>query len=167
MKLYKTLAIIFATCMIAIGFTSCSDDDDDSTQVAKAFTDALKEKFPEATNVKWEMKAQYRVAEFNHNMKDYDVWFDQGANWAMTEIDYGKDFYLVTDNAVNTTFEQTEYATWTVDDITSYERADIKFYIIEVEKTGQQDVDVYIRHDGDLIKTVTDTSINITPDTKI
>ena len=84
----------------------------------------------------------------------------------MTETDYGKDlFYLP--SVVEKSFSEGEYGTWIVDDIDFYERTDKDFYLIEVEKAGQRDMDLYYSPDGVLIKAVPDSDVEITPDTVI
>lgn len=168
MKLFDTLATLATLFLATTAIVSCENDTtDDIYPVAQSFTDALNKEFPNAKNVTWELKQQYKVAEFNEDYKSYEVWLDQSATLKMTEVDYGKSFTLVPDFAVQNTFDSTFYADWTVDNITSYTRGDSIFYIIEVEKTGQQDMDVYIDQDGTLIKIANHTRDIITPSTKI
>lgn len=153
-------------------FTSCHDDDDDSGKTAsvpKAYTEALTAKYPAATNVVWEKKDAYMVAEFkqNNDMEDLDVWFDATATWAMTDTDYGKNVFFLP-AAVNAAWAQGQYGNWTVDEIDFYQRPDIEFYVLEVEKTGQPDTDLYYLPDGTQIKAVaSDATSDITPTTVV
>ena len=52
-------------CMTALTFSACSDDDDDdkSIDVPEAVTQALKQKYPNATDVDWKQKSSYFVAD--------------------------------------------------------------------------------------------------------
>ncbi len=169
-KSFFAFALMFAA--VAVVMPSCSDDDDDDVTITNSvpskFSEALKAQFPDATNVKWEKKTNYMVAEFSKDMTGYDVWYDQSASWAMTEMDYGKDLFLIPDNAVATAFAEGDYGTWTVDDITHYKQKTNEFYVFEVEKTGQSDMDVFYATDGTMLKAIaSDTSADILPDTAI
>lgn len=166
-----TAAVIFGA-FSATTLTSCSDDDDDNNTnatVPEAFVNSLKAKYPDAVNVKWETKANYRVAEFKRvSTEEYDVWFNaDDAKWAMTEIDYGKDLFLLP-TLINKAFEQSEYSTWAIDDISLYQRVNDEFYVFEVEKTGQPDKCVLFNTDGTLIKAVNEAQFGtILPGTVI
>lgn len=172
-KFRRVFAFAFALAAIAVMMPSCDSDDDDkdtyiTNKVDAAFNNALKEQFPDAQNVKWEKKNEYRVAEFTNAGMEYDVWFDKTTAWAMTETDYGKDIFLVPDNAVSAAFPLGEYGSWTIDDITHYRRSDTEFYVFEVEKVGQADMDLFYALDGTLIKAIpSDTAPDILPTTPI
>ena len=58
---------------------------------------------------------------------------------------------------VQNAFQTSEYADWRVDDIDKFERPAGVFYLIEVEKSGQQDRDLFYDEDGTLLKNVVDT----------
>lgn len=169
----KQFKSILALLMLAVGmtmtFVACSDDDDDNIDVSGAFTTALKQAYPNAKNVEWEKKGVYRVAEFEQNFVDYDIWFDHSAKIVMSVFDYGKDLFLVPDNAVNAAFAESEYGTvWQLDDIKHYKQLTNEFYVFEVEKNGQPDMDVYYNVAGELIKAVqSDKTPDILPETQI
>lgn len=117
---------------------ACNDDDDkkDNINVPETYTQALQAKYPEAKRVKWERKYNYYVAEFSKPQQEYDVWFGNNAQWAMTEIDYGKNLFFLPP-AVDATLANSKYGTnYTIDEVKAYERADRTFYIIEVEPMG-------------------------------
>lgn len=48
---------------------------------------ALKKMYPNATNVEWERMADCYVAEFIIDNEEIDVWFNNDAQWVMTETD--------------------------------------------------------------------------------
>ncbi len=159
-KIKAIFASAAAVALIAFSLPACSDDDDDKSvdQVPEAFVEALKKVEPEAKNVKWETAGSYRVAEFTKNMVGHDVWFDTEAAWAMTEKDFGKDFFLVPDNAVNEAFAKGEYSSWTVDDIVYFRQTTDEFYVIEVETAGQPDMDLFYTTDGEMFKAIPSAS---------
>lgn len=150
---------------------SCSDDDDDDvveSAVPEKYTSALKEAYPDVKSPNWEIKGSYYVAEFTKNMVDYDVWFDSSAAISMTEQDYGKDLFLVMDNSVSAAFAQGEYGTWTIDDISHYTRTSDEFYVFEVEKAGQPDMNLYYNTDGELVNAIQSSQApDITPTTTL
>lgn len=164
MKL-KLYLLLFALCSM-VTLQSCSDDDD-PISVSDAIQNAFKAKFPSATNEKWEQKSGYYVAEFRENGKEIDAWFTANAEWSMTETDLGTNLTLLPD-AVQTTFNNSEYKTWRVEDIDFYERPDKSFYLIEVETTGQKGRKLFYNPDGTLIKDVEDKeNDDILPNTSI
>lgn len=164
---------LFLTLALAtmVGFSSCSDDDDnkdvDRNDVPEAYQEALKAKYPEAVNVKWEKTPRYYIAEFQKPQEEYDVWFGSEAEWAMTEIDYGHNLFFIP-AAINEALAKSPYGTdHTIEDVSMFERIDRTFYLIEVEPmSGGADTYLYYAPDGTLIKTTTQ-DITITPDTQL
>ncbi|MGL5563157.1 MAG: PepSY-like domain-containing protein, partial [Tannerellaceae bacterium] len=76
----KTKFSIFAMlCLLFMGVnTSCSNDDDKDKQfVTPEAEKAFNLQYPNAKNVKWEMKNTYYVAEFNEaSYKSIDAWYN-------------------------------------------------------------------------------------------
>ncbi len=148
---------IVALAIGFVGFQSCSDDDDDNgVNVPTELKDALLAKYPNAASaaVEWELKHNYYVAEFKETGVEKDVWFSKTGEWVMTETDVLGKANLP--EAVQTAFAGSEYANWTIDDIDLYERAGETFYLIEVEKAGERDYNLYYNPDGTSIKAVPD-----------
>lgn len=148
---YFLLIAIFGMVVLQ----SCEDDDDNGLKVSEELQKALRERYPEAKNVEWENKAGYYVAECWNNGAETDVWFSTDATWKMTETDLGIDVNRLP-ASVKETFLAGQYATWGVDDIDKYEREDLTFYLVEVEKKGQKDMDLYYAEDGTVLKEVED-----------
>ncbi len=148
---YFLLIAIFGMVVLQ----SCEDDDDNGLKVSEELQKALRERYPEAKNVEWETKAGYYVAECWNNGAETDVWFSTDASWKMTETDLGIDVNRLP-APVKETFLAGQYATWGVDDIDKYEREDLTFYLVEVEKKGQKDMDLYYTEDGTVLKEVED-----------
>ncbi|MBD5254912.1 MAG: hypothetical protein HDS53_02360 [Barnesiella sp.] len=177
MKL-KLLTILFAAASLT-AFTSCSDDDDDDVKVPASgvpteVVQSFKAKYPsiDVSKVKWETKGNYTVAEFSEaaNQEELEAWFTtKTGEWAMTETDFGEDLFLVPAE-LNAKYYQTEYSSWNIDDMKLYSYPDSTKdrYVFEVNKTGQQDMELYFTADTyDLVKAIVDTDRVITPDTAL
>lgn len=170
MKHFKSLAIMLAAATVGgMALTSCHDDDttvvEEDTTVYQA---ALAKLYPDVQQVQWETRTPYTVANFKRGFTEYDVWFDSTPSVAMTVMDYGKNIFMVPDNAVTAAFPRGQYGMWTIDEIEHYKQRDAEFYVFEVETQGQPATNLYYATDGTLIKTVAaDQDIDITPDTVI
>lgn len=165
----KRILYLFFALIAVFSFSSCDDDDDNDLkpdQVPAAAVQTMNTRFPDAQRVSWEYKGAYVVAEFYENGLEKDAWFTRDGVWKMTEVDYRRDLTFLPAE-VNSAFETGEYGYWTVDDIKYYERTDKSFYLIEVEKAGQRDMDLYYATDGALMKAVVGSDVDITPDTII
>lgn len=169
MKTFRFFCLSAVAMAMAIPFAACSDDDDKpSAGVPQSFVEALKAIEPDAENVKWETEGPWRVAEFDKAGVECEVWFDAMSAWAMTEKDFGRDWFLVPDNAVNNAFATGEYGTWTVDDIKYYLRSSDEFYVVEVEKTGQPDMDLFFSKTGEMFKAAESSAVpDMRPDTVV
>ena len=79
--------LVMMMCVTVVTFSACSDDDNDdkSINVPEAVAQALKQKYPSATDVEWEQKGSYYVADCWLDSKDSNIWFDANGNWWMTE----------------------------------------------------------------------------------
>lgn len=149
----KTKLIIPAilACGLFI-FSSCSDQHSGAVPDA-TILNAFKSKFPNAKNVEWETKTDYKVAEFKDGSYEAEAWFDPSGKWMMTETDIP---YNLLPQAIRTNFESSEYASWKKEDIDKVEQANTAtLYIIEIEK-GESETDLYYLEDGTLIKVVAD-----------
>lgn len=171
MKL-KKLLMALALPVAALTFVACGSDDDDTpvNTVPTQFTESLHKMFPNAKGVEWETKGAYRVAEFkqNNNMIETDVWFDNNAANMMVKNDYGQNLFLIPAN-INDAIVATKYASlpWKIDDIEEYIMPTQTFYVIEAEAAGQPDTHIFINSSGQIVKEVTGTIPDITPDYKL
>ena len=91
--------------LTAFSFSACDDNDDETYNPPANITEALKQLYPNAQNVEWEMKGDYYVAD----------WFDANANWVMTENELDSIDQLVP--AVYTGFRNSNYSSWVVTDV--------------------------------------------------
>ena len=163
MKLKMYLALLV---MGMLSLQSCSDDDDDlpSSKVPEAVRTAFDSSFSNTANLSWETKTvsqgQYYKAEFNNksdNGYKTEAWYKADGSWHMTETEMP---YSAIPQAVRTSFESSEYATWQKDnEVERIERAGTEkevIYIIEVESAQDIDMDLHYSADGILIKAVND-----------
>ena len=143
-------------CALGVfSMTSCSDDDDSNVNVPENVTRAFNDKYAGVGRVEWDReRGGYLVAEFNKDGKEYDAWFTETGEWVMTEVDHGRRMENLPE-AVQAGYEATTYyaENWTIDDIDEIQRPAYEtFYIIEVEKKGQLDYDLYFDANGTLFR---------------
>ena len=145
-------------CALGVfSMTSCSDDDDSNVNVPENVTRAFNDKYAGVGRVEWDReRGGYLVAEFNKDGKEYDAWFTETGEWVMTEVDHGRRMENLPE-AVQAGYEATTYSAenWTIDDIDEIQRPAYEtFYIIDVEKKGQPDYDLYFDANGTLFREV-------------
>lgn len=156
--------------VVALTFGACSDNDDDTpdiNNIPAKFTESLSKLYPDVKTAKWEMKGQYRVAEFNqnNNMIETEVWFNANAAKVMVHNNYGENLFLIP-TVINDAIVSTKYSAmpWNIDDIDEYVMNSGSFYVIESEATGQPDMHVFIDASGKILKEVSGDIPDITPD---
>lgn len=114
---FKFSAWAVVLIMTAFSFSACDDDDsvDDAYIPPANIVEALKQVYPAAQNIEWEMKGGYYVAECWVTGDELDVWFDANANWVMTENELNSLDQVVP--AVYTAFRDSQYSSWIVTDV--------------------------------------------------
>ena len=152
MKLKKFAFLLALSAIWSL--QSCDNNDDESPNVPVELQNALSSKYPNVTNVKWESKAGYYVADF-YDQYEISAWFTQDGIWKMTETDIPLS---ALPQEIQASFENSEYyLTWKVDDVDKLERDGFEIiYVIEVEKQNQE-VDLHYSANGTLIKSIVDT----------
>lgn len=169
MKKYLYLLFVAMMTMTATAFASCRDDDDNSIDSENAIKlrKALDAIYPGASQrADWEKDRGYFVADFNNEFRqEVEVWFADDAKWVMTRTDLERIDQLP--DAVQAAFNAGGYGDYRVDDVDYYERFDGSFYVIEVEKAGRPDTELFYSADGAFIKANTGRSIKIYPHTKL
>ncbi len=139
--------------LVVLGWTmgtSC-EKDDDIRRIGVEFSQALNTRYPGAVMAEWERKSGYYVAEFYAEGRELKVWYNRNAEWCMTETDLGRGASGLP-QAVSDAFTASAYGNWAIDDIDKYERPGETFYLIEVEKRGERDRDLYYSPSGMLLK---------------
>lgn len=144
----QMLAMMF---IAALALGACSDDDDkDDVKVPEAMPQALKSKYPSAIHVEWEQKGGYFVADCKVDGQEKDVWFNNQAEWQLTETE------LLWNNlpgTVQTSFSASEYAGWKIEEIVPLEYPVVPMqFVIEVEK-GNAEYQLFYSEEGGLLQT--------------
>lgn len=155
-----------------IGFAACDDDDDDvkTNDVPEAAQTEFDNMFPAASNVKWERKQIYYVADFRNGRSDMEAWYTGEGVWSMTETDLGEGNYAMTQlpEALRAVIHNGKYSNSPIDDADYYERpADEEFYVIEFEVAKDSDVSVVYLPDGTIVNEIENLDIEITPTTDL
>lgn len=149
LKFFFTLLLVLS---ITWSFQSCDNNDDELIAVPAELQHTFSAKYPNAVNVEWENKRGYYVADFYDGYK-VSAWFTQDGKWKMTETDIP---YTALPQAVKTSFEASDYASWKKDDVDKLERDGFEtVYVIEVENRNQE-LDLYYSGEGILLKSVVD-----------
>ncbi len=153
----KTKLLLLAALLLGLAIAGCSDDDNNPNPGNPAVESAFVEKYPGAVRVDWEMKGAYYIVDFWQNNQELEAWFGANGEWYYTKTDVAFDQLP---EAVKTAFNQSEYATWHIDDIDMVERNGMEaVYVLEVEQ-GKQEYDLYYTGDGTLVKAIVDTDNN-------
>lgn len=138
---------------LAVAFVGCDDDDDNRAKVPSAVKNAFNQMFPGATNVGWSNRNHYSIADFKHDGKDSEAWFDREGVWYMTETDIT---YAELPEQVRSAFEAGDYASWHVDDVEKIERRQSEtLYALDVE-SGAEEYELFYTADGVLVRAVPD-----------
>lgn len=103
--------------------------------------------YPNAKRVDWDVEHGYYVAEFRHEGYEKEAWFNSSGAWLLTETDLERNL----PNVIATALNNTEYASWRLDDADYIEQKDKEpFYVVEVEK-GELEKDLYFSEVGELL----------------
>lgn len=161
MKNWKFVCMAAALAAAMPVLTSCDDDDDDdyTGRVPQAVEAAFASQYPGASFVEWDMEGGgYYVAEFYKDGREHDAWYTAAGAWAMTEVDYARNLAALP-QAVQQGYAASAYGLggWVVDDIDEIQRPGYEtIYIMDVEKAGQPDRDLYFDLGGTLFRDVQD-----------
>ena len=147
---FKFSAWAVVLMMTALSFGACDNDDDDDTFVPPSnITEALKQVYPAAQNVEWEMKGAYYVADCWVSNDELEVWFDTNANWVMTENELKSIDQLVP--AVYTAFMDSKYNAWVVTDVYVLTFPQNPMESVIQVKQGSQRYALYFLQEGGLL----------------
>lgn len=151
----KTRIYIWCVALFSMFLgVSCSDDDHPAN-IPDTVKETLKKDYPNAGWVEWSVKAGYYVADFHQNGEELDVWYNNQAQWCMTETDFERNFTLLP-SVVQDAYQTSGYASWRIDNIDKYECPDKTFYLIEIETKGERDRKLFYSDTGLLLKDVED-----------
>lgn len=123
--------------------------DENSGMVPDPAKKTFKSMYSGATHVEWELKGGYYVAEFRHDGKEKEAWFDEDGVWWLTETDVPVSQLP---RSIKDAIGNSAYASWRIEDVDYIERKDTEpFYVVEVE-LGEQERNLYYTPDGVFIK---------------
>lgn len=143
------LKLLVSVFVVLFGFQAC--DNDDFSNIPDAAKQAFDKKYPNTSVHEWDFDNGYYVAEFNNGGYEAESWFSTSGAWVMTETDVP---FRDLPSAVQTAFNQSEYANWQIEDVDRLEREGLEtVYVIEVE-SGELEYDLYFSESGILVKAV-------------
>ncbi|MDL2305822.1 PepSY-like domain-containing protein [Bacteroides sp. OttesenSCG-928-D19] len=146
-KLSFMMLAVFA--LGSILFISCEKSDDINPD--QIYKEALQSKYPDATRAEWEKKKTYYVADCWSGKKDLEVWFNENAEWLMTETELAR---TELPTAITDALKATNYADWRIDDVDMLEYTNSSVvYVVEVEQKNKE-IDLYFSPAGELLKEV-------------
>ncbi len=111
------------------------------TVVADAVDEAIQRLCPGAIVVEKDYDDGYLEVEIRHEGREKEMLFNGQNDWVLTRWDVA---YRELPEAVLTTFRQSEYAQWELDDITYTQTPTGEWYVLEVEDY-RTDTDRYLR----------------------
>ena len=112
----KKTILYFLTFFLVFTTFSCGGGvDDPYIPTNPDITSALKNLYPNVTDVTWSKKGKYEVADCYVNDVELHVWFNVNATWVMTEEEI---FRTQLPDAVEEAYSKSEYANWVIDNLT-------------------------------------------------
>ena len=137
----KRLSLIVMTAL-ALGFTSCSDDDDDdlnSSQVPTEISAALNSEFPNATDIEYETFGDQYIVDFEIDTVDYEALYNSDG----TLVKYKYDIFTseVPESIMVTI--AADYNNRTIDDAEILVIDSVNYYQIELNNTPTDDYIVF------------------------
>ncbi len=122
---------------------------DDSSEIPKAVMEAFKAKFPDVTDVEWEVESDKYEVEFMMDSKEYEAEFDKEGNWLSTENEISKsEIPEQVINSINTNYEG--YDIKEAEFVTSAEYGEL--YEVMLEMLDKQ-IEVAINKEGKVLFT--------------
>lgn len=122
---------IFLVLAIALGFTACEDDDIRNSDIPSVVLNGFTEKFPNATGVEWEQKADFYEAEFDLDNVDYEAVINTDGSLEKYKYDI---LYNDLPEAVKSKIT-TDYDKSKIDEIEVLKISDTNYYQIEFDYT--------------------------------
>lgn len=140
LKMYFAM-LVLGVC--ALTFQSCDKDDDNMNTAPQALQTAFANKYPGSQPREWELQGGYYTVDFYTAEGEAEAWFTTDYVWVMTETDINPALFSVVAPQAYAAYQNSQYATWRIDDVDKLERADMEtVYVIEVEQGNQE---MYIR----------------------
>jgi hypothetical protein len=142
----KLLVVSFLTLICASAIPAFAQ----FRKVPAEVTEALKSKYPDASNVSWKDKISVFVASFDMDNEKYEARFDEKGEWKSTTKEISKD---ALPEEVKDGLEKSKYADWDLNDVYSIELPDdVMQYRLQVAKNDVQKKNLLFNSDGKLLR---------------
>ena len=136
-----------------------------SAQSKNIYKSEVLKLYPDAKQIDWEKKGDYKVALFDHNAFEMKVWLNKQAEWVMSVLDI-----LTTDELppdVYNAYTFTQYSQWDVLNVYWVTFPDKEeLFIVKVNQdNSSQTNDLIFSSSGELVNNinVSDQEVSITP----
>ena len=121
------------------------------TYPATSLLQQLRNDFPKAKDMDWEVGANIYEAEFEIGWTDYTAYYDEGANLLMYTVELREtELPAIVKNAA-----MSKYPNYKFDDIKKIVKGTDIFYKVEMEKRNSMDIKATFRPDGAFLKEIT------------
>lgn len=150
MKLTNLFLMI--TCAVMF-MTSCNEKPIESQE--QEVRTVFANRYPEATDVKWNSQKGYYVVDFKATGKEKTSWFNHFSEWILTQTELK---YQDLPEAIRLSHESGDFKNWDIEDIELIERKNHEsIYVIEVERNDTE-YDLHYLAEGTLIKAFPDNN---------
>lgn len=116
-------------------------------QVPSVVLNALQTKFPNATEVEWELKGDQYKADFEVGKRDHDVWIDKTGNIKKHKEDFPKSELP---QAIGQVLEK-DFKTYKLDDVDKFDEAGKISYEVKLE-SASGDLKVMFSPEGKVLE---------------
>lgn len=144
------ISILFTALLILLLSCDSSNDEAGNNSVSDKVLKSFSEQFGNPEGVRWELEDGKWEAEFDYSGKEYEVVYDENANWVKTE--YKLKERELSENMK--TILAKEYSMYEIIEIEKYETPDNIYYKLEMQKGG--DIDEIVIYPNGKIKKVDD-----------
>jgi hypothetical protein len=132
------IALFFSTSIIPL---AAEAQDIPQTQVPSVVINALQTKYPNATEVEWEVKGDQYKADFEIGKRDHDVWIDKTGNIKKHKEDYPKSELP---QPIGATIQK-EFSSYKIDDVDKLDEGGKISYEVKLESSAG---DLQVRFDS-------------------
>lgn len=136
--------ILIAFALVGSTYFAANAQDVASKDVPQAVAAALSEKYPNASDLDWEMKGNNYEADFDVDRIDHKVVIDPSGKILMSKRDIMKGDLP---QAVTAAIDK-NYKGMRLDDMERIEKDGKTYYQVELDKRGQEDKKVVFSEDG-------------------
>ena len=167
MKQINNLFLVMLALASAVGFSGCSDDDDDISSAPTSIQTAFASQYPNATGAEWELTGGYYEVDFYYSGThsewgitfsnvEAEAWYTSSASWVKTYFDvtalYRASSSTLPSAVLTAIASYASDNSYTVDDveIVDLPSGDTDYFQVEFEK-GSADVYANFSFDGTVL----------------